>query len=81
MVLQILAETLRAALQDLAGSGRLAAGQPRIGSLEEVLQEVRARVGPRRLQPGAPRLQEGGDETRREHQDHQRRGGHQAAVG
>ena len=56
LAVQLPAEALGAAPQKLAGVGRLAVGLPRVRSLEQVFEELRHRVGPRRLLPGPPRL-------------------------
>ena len=57
LVAKILAEALGAAPQELAGVGRRPLGLARVRSLEQVLQEARRRVGPRRLLLGPPRLE------------------------
>ena len=49
LAVQIPAEAVGAAPQKLAGGGRRPLGLPRVRSLEQAFQEVRRRIGPRRL--------------------------------
>ena len=78
--MELLAEALGAAPQELPGVGHLAAGLPRVRGLEQLFEEPRHRVGPRRLLPGPPRLGGGGDEAAGERQDDQGGRGRQAPV-